>query len=177
MLVALLALLPAAGTAQGSLHAGGSAAVPLARLGDIAELGFQTGLGATFALGRGGAVVGIEGFYGRNAHRIAGERSDLYGATVRAGYAIPFAGDVRLTPWVGLAGAVHARKSEPYPGLEASRRGLSLTGGATLSKGVGGIRVFASAFYLRGLGRLGGDTFPTELVSLGGGIEVPLGLD
>lgn len=176
-LVALAGFLPVSVGAQASVSAGGGAAIPLADFGDVADVGFQAQLGGTLPLGQAGAVVGATGFYGRNSHRLAGERSDLYGVTVLGGYRLDVARDVRVTPWVGVGGTVHAHKSESYPGLEASRRGLTLTGGGTLSKGVGRVRVFASAFYVRGLGDLGGVTFPTELVTLGGGVEIPLRID
>lgn len=172
--VLLLLLLPAGGSAQVSVVAGGAGAVPLGDFADVADVGFQGVLGASVELGNG-AVVGAQAFYGRNGHRVDGERSDLYGLAVLAGYRWHADGGVALTPWIGLGGMAHAHKSEPYPGLEASRGGLSVHGGATVSKAVRRLRVFGSVFYTRGLGRLG-TTFPTELVSLGAGIEVPLRL-
>ena len=177
ILVAAFALLPGWASAQASILVGGSAAVPLAGFGDVADVGFRVEAGGTAPLGRGGALARAVAFYGRNAHRIAGDRSELYGATVLAGYELDLGSDVRLTPWIGIGGAVHARKSEAFPGLEASKRGLTVTGGGTVSKGVGRVRVLASVFYLRGLGDLGGDAFPTQLVTLGGGLEIPLGID
>lgn len=176
-LCALVGLLPFPVGAQMSVFAGGAAAFPLGGFGDVADVGFQASLGGTIPLGLDGAVAGLTGFFGRNSHRIAGDRSELYGATVSAGYGLELPRGVRLTPWVGLGGAVHARKSESYPGLEASKRGLTVSGGGSVSKEVGRVRVFASAFYLRGLGDLAGDAFPTQLVALGGGVSIPLGRD
>lgn len=175
MLLTLLGLMPVPGLAQVSVVVGGSAAVPLGDFADVGVVGAQGVLGASLAVA-GGAVVEARGFYGRNGHRIEGERSELYGVTVLGGYRMDVGGEVLVTPWVGLGGAVHAHKSEPYPGLEASRSGLTLDGGVAVSRAVGRVRVFGSAFYTRGLGELGG-AFPTELVTLGAGLEFPIGSD
>lgn len=177
LLSAALAALPAGVNAQASVLVGGGAAVPLAGFGDVADVGFQVEGGGTVPLGRAGVLARAVAFYGRNGHRIAGDRSELYGVTVLGGYAVELGSDVRLTPWIGIGGAVHARKSESFPGLDASRRGLTLTGGGTVSRGVGRVRVLASVFYVRGVGDLGGDAYPTQLVTVGGGLEIPLGID
>jgi hypothetical protein len=181
MLVAGLALVgllsPSSGTAQASIFVGAAAAVPLADLGTVADVGLHGYVGGTVEVGETGFALGVTGFFSSHPHVIGGDRSDLYGANVLAGYTIAEAYEFSFTAWAGLGGMVHARKSETFPGLNASKRGLAGTVGASVSRSIGRIGLFASGLYTLGLGDLRTDSYPTEFVTLGGGVSIPLGVD
>ncbi|MDH3207849.1 MAG: hypothetical protein OEO79_14690 [Gemmatimonadota bacterium] len=164
-------------SAQATVFAGGAATVPVSDFGTIADLGYLGFLGGTVEVGSAGLAVGAAGFFGSNQHKIAGERSDLYGMTVMVGYTVAEAYEVRFRTWGGLGGMVHARRSDTFPGLDASKRGLSVSVGAEASRAAGRVRVFASGLYTHGLGALGTSSYPTDIITLNGGVAVPLGID
>lgn len=174
---AAVAAAPARIEAQADLFVGGAAVIPVGDFGAIADLGYQGLVGGTVDLGVGGFAVGGTGFYGRSPHTVDGDRSVLFGATALVGYTVAEPYGARVRGWAGLGGMVHQRRSDNFPGLDASRRGLSLSGGATVSRSVGHVAVLVSALYTRGLGDIGGSAYPTELVTLGAGLSVPLSLD
>lgn len=176
-LTALGPMSPSITAAQTSVFVGGAAAIPIADFGEVADLGIQGSLGGTVDVGMTGFALRATGFFGSYPHSIAGERSDLYGATVLAGYTVAEAYELRFRVWAGVGGTVHARKSDRFPGLDASRRGLTVSGGASVSRPVGRVNVFASGLYTRGLGDLGTSSYPTEFVTIGGGVSIPLSLD
>jgi hypothetical protein len=176
-LTTLALLSPVAAVAQAAVFVGAAAAIPVGDFGGVADLGYQGRAGATVDLASTGFVVGVAGFYGSHPHEISGDRSDLYGATVTGGYEIAEASGVRVTAWAGLGGMIHARKSDTFPGLDASKRGLTVSAGGSAVRPVGRVSVFLSALYTRGLGDLGTSAYPTELVTLGAGVAVPLSLD
>jgi len=140
----------------------------------VAELGVQGHVGATLHLSDA-TVVAARVVYDRNPHKVAGDRSQVYGAEVLIGYELSVAEGVELTPWGGLGGVVHSRKSSAYPGLDASQNGLMLTMGATVARAFERVTPFVSGFYARGLGDVGRDSYPTEWFTIGAGLEVPLG--
>jgi len=176
--VTALALLgPGRATAQATVFAGGVAALPVGDFADVAEPGYRVHSGGMVDLGTTGFLVGATGFFGSNPHTIEGERSDLYGVTVLGGYTVAEAQSIRFTGWVGLGGMIHTRKSDVFPGLDASKRGLTLSVGGSVSRPVGRIGVFVSGLYTRGLGDLGTSTYPSEFVTLGGGVAIPLSVD
>lgn len=173
---ALLLLLPQGVEAQVAAVVGGAASIPLAGYAEVTKLGGQGQVGLQLGLG-GGATVTAQGFYDVNPHRIAGDRSHVYGLDVLVGYDVGSASGMRLTPRAGIGGVVHSSRSEGFPGLNASRRGLTLTLGATVARQAGRLRPFLSWGYARGLGDLGSDSFPTEWMTIGLGLEIPLALD
>jgi len=177
LLVALLVGWPDSVRAQAAVFVGGAAAVPVADLRDVAELGGQVFAGGTWEVGTGGLALGATGHFSRLPHRIDGERSHVYGLSVLAGYSLIASEAWRLRAWAGLGGAVHERRSSTYPGLDASKRGMALNGGVAVSRAVGRVELFMSAFYTHGLGDLGTASFPTDLTTVGAGVSVPLGLD
>ena len=168
---------PDAVAAQTEVFVAGAAALPLGDFGEIADLGIHGQLGGTVEVGTSGFAVAASGFFGSLPHAIAGDRSDLYGATVLTGYTIVDAYELRLRTWAGVGGMVHTRKSDRFPGLDGSKRGLSVSGGAVVSRPVGRISLFGSGFYTRGLGDLGTSSYPTEFVTIGGGVSIPLSRD
>ena len=174
---AMMVLRPLGGEAQVSVFAGGGAAIPVAGMGAIADLGVQGFVGGAVEVGMTGFAIGATGFFGNNAHELAGESSDLYGATVLAGYTIAEAYGLRARAWAGVGGMVHALKSDTFPGLDATQRGLAVSAGGSVSRPVGRVAVFVSGLYTRGLGDLGTSSYPTELVTLGGGVSIPLSID
>jgi hypothetical protein len=143
----------------------------------VTDLGYQGQVGVTVDLASTRFAAAMIGIYGRNGHEIEGERSVLYGATVLLGYTIADARGVHFKAWVGLGGLVHEHKSDSFPGLDTSKRGLSASAGGTAMRPVGRVSVFVAAHYTRGLGALGTSTYPTELITLGGGVVIPLGID
>ena len=176
-LTAVSKLSPGGAMAQATVFAGAAAAIPLADLGAIADLGFQGFVGGTVEVGTAGFALGATGFFGNNPHELAGESSDLYGATVLAGYTIAEPYGLRARVWAGVGGMVHALKSDTFPGLNTTQRGLTLSAGGSVSRPVGRVGVFVSGLYTRGLGDLGTSSYPTELVTLGGGVSIPLSID
>ena len=177
VLAAMMVLRPLGSAAQVSVFVGGAAAIPVADLGAIADLGFQGFVGGTAEVSPTGFVLGATGFFGNNRHELAGEGSDLYGATVLAGYTIAEAYGLLARAWAGVGGMVHAVKSDTFPGLNATQRGLTVSAGGSVSRPVGRVSVFVSGLYTRGLGHLGSSSYPTELVTLGGGVSIPLSID
>lgn len=159
------------------MQVGAVASVPLGNFGDVADAGYQGLLAGTVALGGSAALVRALGFYGRSPHAVPGNRSELYGLTVLGGYRLGRAYGLALTAWAGLGGAVHSRRSDTFPGLDASRRGLTVSGGATVTRSLGRVGVFVLALYMRGVGELDTGSYPTEWVAIGGGLEIPLGID
>jgi hypothetical protein len=176
-LTALALLSPVPTVAQTAVFLDGAAAIPVGDFGGVANVGYQGRAGATVDLAGTGFVVGLAGFYGSHPHEISGDRSNLYGATVVGGYDIAEASGVRFTVWAGLGGMIHARRSDTFPGLDASKRGVAVSAGGTAGRPMGRISVFLSALYTRGLGDLGTAAYPTELVTFGAGVAVPLSLD
>jgi hypothetical protein len=160
-----------------SLVASGGASVPAGDFAHVAELGLVGAAGAVIEVGTTGLAISGIGFFASNPHEISGDRSDLYGFTVSAGYTLLEVRLIRIRAWAGLSGMVHARRSDGFPGLNASRRGVAAGGGATVSRPVRSVRLFASALYSRGLGDLGRSSFPTEWVTLSAGVAVPLRFD
>ncbi len=165
---------PVSVSGQLGVLAGAAASVPLGPYGDVATLGVQGRLGVV--LGQdAGLRFAAHGFWDRNPHRIPADHSVVYGLNVLVGFGLSAAYELVVTPWTGLGGAVHARRSEQFPGLNASRRGLAVTAGATVARPMGGFSPFLSAFYERGLGGLDSDRYPTGWLTVGGGVEIPLG--
>lgn len=174
ILAAILAAIPGSATAQVTVFAGGAAAMPVGHFGDVADLGYQAMLGGAFAVGSGGALAGLSGFYAHTDHSARGERSAVYGLSALGGYALGEAYGVTLTLWAALGGAVHARTSDAYPGLDTSKRGLMLGGGASLARPVGRVSLFLFGAYSSGLGGLNTRAYPTELAAAGAGVAIPI---
>lgn len=177
LLVALVAGRPGSVRAQLAVFVGGAAAVPVAELRDVAELGGQVFVGGTWEIGTSGLALGATGHFARLPHRIDGERSEVYGLSLLTGYSLVASDAWRLRAWAGLGGAIHEHRSNAYPGLDASKWGLALDAGMAVSRPVGRVELFVSAFYSHGLGDLGTASFPTDLAAFGGGVSVPLGID
>lgn len=176
--VGAIAVAPAQARSQSlTLFAAGAAAVPVGGYRGVADLGYQGFLGAETDLGRTALTVGAAAFYGANPHGIAGERSKLYGVSVLAGYTVAQPYGVDLSLLAGLGAMIHARRSDAFPGLDASKRGLSVSTGVSLSRPVGRMGVFVSGLYVRGLGKLNSASYPTELFLVAGGVSVPLSVD
>lgn len=175
-LLASLLLLPPAVSAQ-AIFVGGGAGLPLGDFGEVAEPGYQLLAGGSVEVGGTRFAVGLAGLFGRNGHALAGERSTLYSVSALGGYRAVESGATRLTLWGGLGGAVHARSSDTFPGLDASKRGLVVSAGATGSYALERVRIFLLGFYTRGLGGLGSSSYPTELVTAGAGVSIPIGRD
>lgn len=169
----LLSALPGGSQAQLALVVGGGGSLPLSTYGEIAELGVQGLVGVTLRAQRG-MVMSVSAFFNRNPHTIGGDRSHLYGLSAAIGYALGEPRVLRVTPSFGITGMEHARRSDTFPGLDASERGLGLTAGTTISRLVGRLSPFLSVSYTRGLGGLGEDRYPTEWLAIGGGVEIPL---
>jgi hypothetical protein len=170
-LAALLSVLPADSRAQVSLTLGAGASVPLGGYGDVAELGAEGRVGARLPLDSS-VRLAADAFFVRNGHDVDGDHSELYGVNVLVGYALEVGTGLDLTPWGGVGGVVHARKSSSFPGLNASRRGVAVTVGLTLSKALGRMSPYLSSFYARGVGDLGTDSYPTEWLAIGAGVEI-----
>jgi hypothetical protein len=149
----------------------------LGDFGSVADLGIVGSAGGTVELGTSQFVVGAMGFFASFPHAIAGERSDLYGLTVLMGYTIAEGYGVRFRGWAGLGGTVHAHKSDSFPGLDVSQRGVTVSAGGTVSRPLGRVSVFVSGLYTRGLGDLGTSAYPTEWVTLGAGVAIPLSIN
>jgi hypothetical protein len=169
-------LAPGVLAAQVSLFAGGGATLPSGDFADVAELGVLAFVVASTEVGERGLSVAAAATFASTPHAISGDGSDLYGLTVLAGYRLLEESGARLDGWVGLGGMVHARRSETFPGLDASERGLTVTGGASVSRPVGRVGVLLSGFYTRGLGDLGTTRYPTAAFTVGAGLMVPLGM-
>ena len=172
-----VAVLPAQASAQQTVFVGAGAVIPMGEFGSVADLGYQAQVGGTMQLAETHFVIGAAGFFGRADHEIPGERSTLYGATVLAGYSIATRYDLTVTGWAGLGGMIHAHESGTFPGLDASRRGLTVNAGGGVARPVGRVSAFVSALYTRGVGGLGTSAYPTEWITLGGGIAIPIGMD
>ena len=176
-LTAVALLSPSGAVAQATVFAGASAAIPLGDFGAVADMGYQGRVGGMTDVGRSGFAVGATASYGSNPHEIDGEGSNLYGATVLAGYTIVETYGIRARALAGLGGMIHARKSDTFPGLDAKQSGLTVSVGGSVSRPVGRVGVFVSALYTRGLADLGTSSYPTELITLGGGVSIPLSID
>jgi len=168
---------PSGASGQVTVFAGGAATVPVSDFGTVADLGYLGSIGGTMEVGTTGFAVAVAGFFGSNRHKIAGERSDLYGMTVLGGYTVAEANEFLFRTWGGLGGMVHARRSDTFPGLDASKRGLSVSVGAEVSRPVGPVSVFATGLYTHGLGDLNTSSYPTDIVTLSGGVAIPLSID
>lgn len=173
VLIALAASMSgAAGQADLSLSAG--AGFPLGDFGDVADVGFQGAAIAAVRPGSGRLALAAKASYGRAPHAIEGDRSDLVGLSALARYPLIDAEGGRLSALWGAGVLWHSRRSDRFPGLDATRVGAAVDVGLAASRPVGGVRLLVSLFYTRGLGALDSESFPTELMAASIGITVPL---
>jgi hypothetical protein len=161
--------------AQMTVFVAGGGLVPLGGLADIAHLGPLAIGGVSMRIGGSPLSVGAEGLYGRSNHLTAGDRSDIYGASAVVSVALYEVELVTVRLSGGVGEATHAHHSTAYPGLEASRTGLTAGGGGTVAVRFDGVEAFLRAQYMRGLGGLDTRAFPTELMGAALGAAFPVG--
>lgn len=155
--------------------AGGGALVPTEGFASVADVGWAAVAGVRRRAAGSRVSLGIDGFYGRAAHGLPGERSELYGGGARIGYTLYERQEVSFEVSVVVDGLVHAHKSASFPGLDASRSGIAAGGAATLWTRFDGVRPFVQGGYVRGLGGLDRTAFPTRWAGVNVGLSVPLG--
>jgi hypothetical protein len=149
--------------------------IPTGGFGDVARTGLVVVAGVSRGVAGSRLTLGLEGLYGRAPHALPGERSELYGASVDVDYALVAREPVSVDVSAIVGGLVHAHKSASFPGLDATRTGPSAGARAAISRRVGRVRPFIRVAYTRGFGELGGGTFPTQWLSVDGGLVIPLG--
>ncbi|MEQ1857928.1 MAG: hypothetical protein ABL963_15845 [Longimicrobiales bacterium] len=172
---ALLLLSAPAISAQAVPYAEVGVAVPLGLLSSIAAPGPLVTAGLAARPAAPGVQFGADIWYARARHDAGDARSDLAGVTAWVAYALEAAGSLEVAPTLGIGALAHSRRSHDFPGLDATRAGLSLELGLVASAPVGRVRVLLSGSYLRGTGATGSAAFPTELASLTAGVVLPLG--
>lgn len=170
----LLAIGPTVASAQASLFGGAGAALPLGDFADVVDPGIEAFAGGTLGLGTGGVSLRAMAYYARHPHEIEGDRSDVFDVSVLAGYRVARVSGVGVSAWAGAGGMVHSRRSSRFPGLDTSRRGLSVSVGASASRPTGAVNVLVIALYTRGLGDLDTAAFPTAHLTIGAGVSVPI---
>ena len=173
-MISVVALLLGAGAAyaQTSAFVAAGAVFPVSDFAAIADPGPAVAAGVVLEGVVPRLVVGAEGSYGWAEHTLGDARSDVYSVMAFAGYPLSGLGTLEVTPLAGLGGIAHARRSEDFPGLDATRAGLGAMIGLRLAFPVGRLRGFAAGSYASGIGDMNSDAFPTETLLLTAGVTI-----
>jgi hypothetical protein len=174
MTASLLLVSAGSAAAQMEVLVGAGALVPVARFADVATSG-PLGVAGVLVGVRDGVFLGAQGFYGRAGHLIRGDRSDVYGGSALVAWSLYRTESVSVRIAAGLGGAVHALRSQTFPGLNTSRTGLIASVAALVTTAVGGVTPFFEGGYARGFGDLDTAPFPTEMSTVALGLAIPLG--
>lgn len=158
-------------SAQAGVFLGGGATMPTGDFGDVADVGWMGFGGVTFPVGQDGLFMGAEGFYGNNAHDVAGVESNLYGGNALIGVNFYDAGEAGPFVGAGLGFMSHEVQFEAAPALDATESAFALSGLAGLAFPLGGAQGTLTASFTRGFG----DLEETMFAGIFAGIGIPLG--
>ena len=170
--VAALLLGGSAASAQASAFVAAGAIVPLEDFNTVAEAGPALAAGVVFETRAPRLSAGVEGVYGWANHRLGDARSDVYALMGFAAYTLSGLGTLELRPRVGVGAIAHARRSDEFPGLDATRAGMGGMLGLHAAIPIGRVHAFASGSYVRGAGGMDSEAFPTQLVLVTAGVTL-----
>lgn len=172
--IAIAALMLAGGAVSGqaSAFAAAGALVPLQDFTTVAKAGPAVVAGVVFDTDVPRLAAGLEATYGWANHRLGNARSDVYALMGFAAYTLSGFGPLEISPLLGLGAIAHARRSDDFPGLDATRAGLGGMVGLRAAIPLGRVHAFTSGSYVRGAGGMHSEAFPTQLVLLTAGVTL-----
>ena len=169
-LTGLLASTPARAQGQKpSFFVGGGVTIPVGEYGDYAKTGWLGNAGVTVGVGKKGAWVGGEGFFGANKHSdVTGDKTNVYGAIGEVGYRFGKRAKAGVYVYGGAGFLVHQFKSSSAPTTNESEGKFAYTGAAGIEIPAGKkVSVWIESRYM---GSSGTGFIPISIgLSFGGG--------